>query len=207
MGSIQSGINQLIGLGALGAGVYSRSVSGKANAATRQANIYESAQNQYSNMLSNPNAFTGTPEQQELKRKGTHKLYTEARDSAIESRLRALDMKPTQERINAYLNSYAAQQQELKNEEAESPLSKAAMTARTAMARMRQIGMDQIEQNKTRRNFMDYLRNQPSSIGNVGDLPPEVQKQIAKSYNPAQRKKLMDQEDEKKKEKRDGRKI
>ena len=34
-----------------------------------------------------------------------------------------------------------------------------------------------------RRNFMEYLRKQETSLGGtVGDLPPEVQKQIARLY-------------------------
>ena len=48
-----------------------------------------------------------------------------------------------------------------------------------------------------RRNFMDYLRKMPSMGGTVGDLPTEMQKQIAKTYTKYERKKIMDEEDRK----------
>ena len=52
-------------------------------------------------------------------------------------------------------------------------------------------------QRKIRRNFMrDYLSKQPTSLGGtIGDLPKNMQKQIASQYTPAQRKKLMDEVD------------
>lgn len=48
-----------------------------------------------------------------------------------------------------------------------------------------------------RRNFMEYLKKQPTSFGGtVGDLPTAMQKQIASGYNKSQRKKLMDLADQ-----------
>lgn len=47
-----------------------------------------------------------------------------------------------------------------------------------------------------RRKFSEYLAKQPSSIGKVGDLPPNVQKEIAKQYSPRQRQQLMNDMDE-----------
>lgn len=50
---------------------------------------------------------------------------------------------------------------------------------------------------KKRRNFMEYLRKQPVSLGGtVGDYPIEFQKQTAQAYSPYQRKKIMDTIDE-----------
>lgn len=55
---------------------------------------------------------------------------------------------------------------------------------------------------KTRRNFMKYLRQQPTSLGGtVGQLPEKMQKQIAAQYNGRQRKELMDQMDREAKKK------
>lgn len=49
-----------------------------------------------------------------------------------------------------------------------------------------------------RRNFMEYLRKEPiSGGGTIGDLPPHVQKSLAKQYTKSQRKQLMDREDNK----------
>lgn len=47
-----------------------------------------------------------------------------------------------------------------------------------------------------RRNFMDYLKKQETSLGGtVGDLPPAMQKQIAATYSKSQRKTMMDRMD------------
>lgn len=52
----------------------------------------------------------------------------------------------------------------------------------------------QKEAKKTqRRNFMNYLRKQPiEGGGTVGELPSQVQKQIASQYSKKERKQLMD---------------
>lgn len=205
MGSIQQGINQLISTAAIGVGLYTRSPAGQANAATQQAESAERAAAGYKTTLANPDAFTGAPQEQALKRQGMQALYKSSRDSAVKSRLQALNLNPTQERVDAYLDSYAKQQAEVREENAQSAASRAAQAARQAMDRMRTLGMDQIQQKKTRRNFMDYLKEQSSSLGKVGDLPANIQKVIAKSYSAAERKKLLDAEE--KKEGKDGRKV
>lgn len=41
------------------------------------------------------------------------------------------------------------------------------------------------------RDFMEYLKKQPSSLGKIGDLDPALQKKIADAYTPAMRKQLM----------------
>lgn len=44
-----------------------------------------------------------------------------------------------------------------------------------------------------RRNFMSYLKKQPiAGGGTVGELPINMQKQIASQYSKSERKKLMD---------------
>lgn len=206
MGSIQQGINQLISTAAIGLGLYTRSPAGQANAATQQAERAEKAAAGYKTTLANQEVFTGTPEEQALKHQGMQALYKSSRDSAVKSRLQALNLNPTQERVDSYLDSYANQQAEIREENAQSAASRSAQAARQAMNRMRSLGMDQIKQNQTRRNFMDYLKNQNSSLGKIGDLPENIQKAIAKSYSAAERKKLMDAE-ETKKEGKDGRKV
>lgn len=206
MASIQQGINQLISSAAIGIGLSTRSPAGQANAATREAQRAESAAAGYKTTLANPDAFTGTPQEQELKRQGMQALYKSSRDSAVKSRLQALNLNPTQERVDAYLDSYAKQQAEVREENAQNAASRAAQAARQAMVRMRTLGMDQIKQNQTRRKFMDYLKEESSSLGKVGDLPANVQKAIAKSYSAADRKKLMDGA-EAKKEGKNGRKV
>ena len=49
---------------------------------------------------------------------------------------------------------------------------------------------------KQRRNFMDYLSKQTTSLGGtIGDLPKDLQKQIASQYSKSQRKAMMDKMD------------
>ena len=63
----------------------------------------------------------------------------------------------------------------------------------TAMDRMSR----QQEAKKTqRRNFMSYLAQQPTSLDKtVGDLPKDVQKQIASQYSKSQRRTMMNRMD------------
>ena len=63
--------------------------------------------------------------------------------------------------------------------------------------------VEQIQEAKKtqRRNFMEYLRKQPISLGGtnsgtIGDLPKEAQRQIASQYTRSQRKTMMDRMDE-----------
>lgn len=81
-----------------------------------------------------------------------------------------------------------------------SPQAMAAQKAQQSME-------NAVEAKRTqRRNFMEYLKKQPSSLGQIGNLPTDVQKQIAKQYTPSQRQRLMDLADasKKKKEVNDG---
>lgn len=70
-----------------------------------------------------------------------------------------------------------------------------------AAQRAAQSAANAVDAKKTqRRNFMEYLKKEPTSLGGtVGDLPPAMQKQIAGQYTKSQRKRLMDMEDREKK--------
>ena len=51
-----------------------------------------------------------------------------------------------------------------------------------------------VAKTQQRRNFMTALRSQPTGLGiNIGALGPKAQQNIAKTYTPYQRKKLMDE--------------
>lgn len=195
MSNIQAGINQLISTISSGVGMWRSSASGQAAAATKEADKAQTTAEGYKKTLSNPTAFTGTPQEQEIKRKGIQQLYTASRDSAVSHRLRAVNLQPSQQRVDAYLDSYTNQQQEQQAEQAQNPVAKSTQASKTALTRMAGLGMQQIEQRTARRNFMEYLKGQQTSLGNFGDLPDSIQKQIAKSYSAAERKKLMDEAD------------
>lgn len=68
-----------------------------------------------------------------------------------------------------------------------SPQAQAAQTAKQSAA-------NEVEAKRTqKRNFIEYLKKQPTSLGGtVGDLPPAMQKQVASQYTKSQRKRLMD---------------
>ena len=60
----------------------------------------------------------------------------------------------------------------------------------------KQMKQQQEAKKTQRRNFMDYLKKQPTSLGGtIGDLPENVQKQIASQYTKSQRKTMMDRMD------------
>lgn len=53
---------------------------------------------------------------------------------------------------------------------------------------------------RTRRRFIDYMRNEPTSFGlKLGQLPKDVQKTVLSEYTPSQRRKIMNEKDAMKK--------
>lgn len=60
----------------------------------------------------------------------------------------------------------------------------------------KQMKQQQEAKKTQRRNFMDYLSKQTTSLGGtVGDLPKDLQKQMASQYSKSQRKAMMDRMD------------
>ena len=61
---------------------------------------------------------------------------------------------------------------------------------------MDRVSRQQEAKKTQRRNFMSYLAQQPTSLdGTVGELPMQLQKQIASQYSKSQRKTMMDRMD------------
>lgn len=62
---------------------------------------------------------------------------------------------------------------------------------------MDRVGRQSEAKKTQKRKFMDYLAQQPTSLGGtVGDLPKPLQKQVASQYTKSQRKTMMDRMDE-----------
>lgn len=60
------------------------------------------------------------------------------------------------------------------------------------------LEVKQNEKRSTRRNFLDYLKEEPTSLGlSVGQLGKSAQKYIAGQYDKKERKEIMDRKDEK----------
>ena len=68
---------------------------------------------------------------------------------------------------------------------------------------MKKVKQVQEAKKTQKRNFMSYLSQQPiSGGGTVGELPTNIQKQIASQYSKSERKKLMDTMDAQKESKK-----
>lgn len=78
-----------------------------------------------------------------------------------------------------------------------SPVQTTASPQQMAADKARQSADNAIAAKKQqrKRRFADYLAKQPSSVGTVGNLPQDLQAQIARQYTPSQRRRLMDRMD------------
>lgn len=102
------------------------------------------------------------------------------------------DLKPTLENYQKWQLD-ASINQNLRDEYAN--------IARQEQAMARQDRQKQAKKTQ-KKNFMDYLAKQPTSLGGtVGDLSPDLQKKIASQYDRNARKRMMNQMD---REVRDG---
>jgi hypothetical protein len=64
---------------------------------------------------------------------------------------------------------------------------------------MQKVAEKQAAKQKQRRNFKEYLKQQPiAGGGTIGQLSDKAISQIAKQYSPKQRKKIMDTMDKEK---------
>lgn len=106
-------------------------------------------------------------------------------DPSTETYEKLLKRKRTAESASQIEKDYLAQRQQLAERKAQSAL--------------------QLEQNrvaKSKRNFMEYLGKQETSLGGtVSELPPAMQKEIASQYSKSQRKSMMNRMDKEDKNK------
>jgi hypothetical protein len=62
------------------------------------------------------------------------------------------------------------------------------------------LRLEQERKRKTRRNFLQYMKDEPTNLGiKFGQLPLSSQKELAKEYTKGQRKAIMDRKDAMKK--------
>lgn len=106
-------------------------------------------------------------------------------DPSTETYEKLLKRKRTAESASQIEKDYLAQRQQLAEQKAQSAL--------------------QLEQNrvaKSKRNFMEYLGKQETSLGGtVSQLPPAMQKEIASQYSKSQRQSIMNRMDKEDKNK------
>lgn len=181
MGVIQNAINQVLGT---------------AGIAARLSPEYETKQELYrlgkkESALSMQRKALGPIDVDELEEGKTiqAKQHHEILEKEAEVAQRQFELKPTKEsRKKATFARSAAGQ---------GPIATFKADPEEIMQEaMQKVATKQEAQLKQRRNFMNYLKTQPTSFGGtVGDLPMNVQKEIAKGYSKTERKNLMDMMD------------
>ena len=115
------------------------------------------------------------------KASGDKDLNQELSQKLSETKKEQFMKDPTSESYSAY--QQVEQQRRMSAEEAAAKADKAMADAQT-------------EKRKGRRRFAEYLALEPTGYGvTVGQLPKNVQKELAKQYSKAERKELMDRRD------------
>ena len=67
---------------------------------------------------------------------------------------------------------------------------------KAAQSAAESLQLRQDERRQSRRSFIEYMRDEPTSLGRkFGELSPELQKKIAATYPKGVRKKIMDDKD------------
>lgn len=130
-------------------------------------------------------------------------------EQLTEVKKRQFELDPTAESFKAYkettptrVATFEADPEEIARERYESELKQQEVNQYLQMYRNAEtkaqetLKTKQEEKRKTRRNFLDYMKNEPTSLGGTfGELDPTLQKKIASQYSRAERKKIMDRKD------------
>lgn len=219
MGTIQAGINQLIGLAAIGGKFYADSPAGMKAAELRDIKSSNARLEKDISKIDDRGYGPGANAETTAAHQAKNKI-----EERIASNLeRKAELDPTLQNIktsvqarDAYLSRIGKEEEDLElykmygeDENADRIASEQDapsqwITPDRAQAKMAKKGINQARQRATYRKFMDYLRDEPVSLGGtVGDYPPEMQKKIAANYSSSQRKKLMDMKDAQRKKESD----
>lgn len=177
----QSGINQLLGMSAL----FSQLPSAQGIAADRKlASQAQALQAQQDIIQAGPPVQEGTVKANISQEIG--KQMTDVKKQQFERH-------PNAQTLNEYTKMRSAYGDE---PIAKLPADPDEIAAEKAEMNWKKKATSNIKQVQSRRNFMNYLRNEPISWGGkVGDLPIELQKQIASQYSKTQRRNMMNKID------------
>lgn len=179
MGSIQSSVNQILGQAAILSALHAHSPAGKAKAELRTLNQKEKTLSTMYKAGVQKSQATGIEDTE---------TFGEVNRQQSEINKRRFELRPTMKNARRMLS--------LPESESMDDMVTTVSPGEMASSRAMQHMADAQSQKRARRNFMTYLREQPMSIGGkVGDMPQNIQKQIAAHYGPKQRKALMDQMD------------
>lgn len=183
MGVIQSSINSMMGTASIAAGLFAASPVGKRISENRNLKAADKS------LAAARQSISANEKLSQEERASAVKELAEKQADVAERRF--YNKPTTQSAIYAmrerFVNDAATDEMPGVGT---SPQEQAALRAK--QSRDNAINAKK----KQRRNFMDYLKQQPTSLGGkVGDLPPQAQKQIAGQYTRSQRKRLMDMAD------------
>lgn len=131
-------------------------------------------------------------------------------EQLTEVKKRQFELDPTAESFKAYkettptrVATFEADPEEIAQERYESELKEQEVNQYLQMYRNAEtkaqetLQTKQEEKRKTRRNFLDYMKDEPTSLGGTfGELDPALQKKIANQYSKSARKKIMNRKDE-----------
>lgn len=201
---IQSSVNNMLGQAAIIAGLAANSPAAKERkemkTLTKKVDVYDKAE-----------AAENTKYQEAMQKLQQEALDTEMPKDVYEARAEAIKKQrnevsgATAERKAAafermfditgdekYLHQSSEQAELAKIRQ---PKSRAQMAEEKATSHL-DSSIEEKRNRKPKRHFMDYLGRESTSLGGkVGDLPMNMQKQIAKQYSSADRKRMMDKYD------------
>lgn len=173
MGVIQNAMNQMLGIASA---VARLSPNYETNQELHKLGKQEKALSLQQKLLP-----TISPDEVNKGKTIAAKQHKEILEKQAEVAQRQFELKPTKESmIKASLARYSADEIRQKQSNI-----KAAQKSETKQ--------------KTRRNFMNYLKNiEIQGVGKVGELPQPIQKKIAAQYSKEKRKYIMDSIDKEK---------
>lgn len=167
---------------AAGKQIYQHSPAGRERAAQRalESSISSSRQAQEAIKSAEGN-LTGTPQEIVSQRAALNKEKKAQGKIEAEGLREQFRRNPNADTLSRYI----ARQAQLEPEQA----------MQGTIQKMQQ----EIKQRQTRKSFQQRLKEEPLSIGgqvfgNVGALSPDAQKQIAKTYTPAEKRKYIEQQ-------------
>ena len=121
-------------------------------------------------------------EQRSYSTEGQEARATTVTADPEEIAMERFEQEQFEQEVEGYLNQY--------RESSKADQAQAEQKAKEA------VQVKQAAKRKTRRNFLDYMKDEPTSLGGTfGELDPKLQKQIAKQYTKAQKKQIMDRKD------------
>lgn len=197
--SIQSGINQLLGMTALMSQLPGGQEFAESQKLKREAKVNEKQFNklvEQHEAMENAEGASGSEVELTPAEKMTNDAIIE---KEREIRKRQFELNPSIKTAESYLSSKNDLKTSAEYEAEQNPQQAEQKAEQSWQNQAKQ----QIKQKQKRRNFMNYLKDFPVNWGGtLGDYPLKVQQMAAQQYTKAERKRIMDEADRKKENKR-----